>query len=171
MGKLLHFSFLTLKKASITAGRLLSTVLSTVFDTRIILFFGLAFSAVGLSIMMVYANLITVWIGSVVLGVAMAPLYPAIIAFPQTLGVQTSSSMTAFIISMGGLGSMLIPLGVTSLFEVLGPESLFYLVLLCIVGSSVAFVIMLVAFRTKRNPNEKRSWYSFLFKKSHIAKD
>lgn len=63
MGMTLHFYILTLKKASITVGRLLSTVLSTVLDTRIILFFGLTFSAVGLAIMMIYANLITVWIG------------------------------------------------------------------------------------------------------------
>ena len=88
-------------------------------------------------------NEIVIWIGSGLLGLAIASIFPAILVLVDEY-LEVTGRVTAILVNGAALGDMVLPLTVGLLVTNVNPEYFLYLMLAYSSGASVLFVIMLV---------------------------
>jgi MFS family permease len=103
-----------------TFGRLVNVVVSAFVDARIIIFAFIFGAAIDAIVMISYSNnLLVIWVGTVFMGLFLAPQHPGVLAIPQqSLGVPLTGAMLSIITFGASVGEMVGPAISTSLLKV-----------------------------------------------------
>ena len=134
-----------------TIGRLISIPLATRFRPRVLMiinFIGCLLSAA--IIILIPSSAITLWGGTLLMGISMASIFPVTITLAERRMPITGQTTSWFFVGVG-LGSMLFPLLIGQLFEPIGPRVTMVVILFALV---LAFLVFLGMLRYSRNIEE-----------------
>jgi FHS family Na+ dependent glucose MFS transporter 1 len=123
-----------------TVGRLLGILISTRARSLTILtmdFVG-CFASVGL-ILLFQDSVTVLWIGSILLGISLASIFPTFLTLAEER-MHITGSMTGWFLVGAGLGGMLMPWLIGQAFTQIGPGSMITIVLASITLNVVALV-------------------------------
>jgi MFS transporter, FHS family, Na+ dependent glucose transporter 1 len=127
-----------------TLGRLLGIPLASRFRPSSILLCDLGGSvACALILWLCSQSILAVWLGSIGLGLSMASVFPAVLAFAEQ-HMTVTARMTGRVIVGASLGCMVIPWLIGQLFESVGPRALMFTVLADLLAAVVIFIMMLI---------------------------
>lgn len=110
-----------------TVGRLLGIWIATRVRTRAILFVDLAvgFASLGL-IILGRASAPLLWIGSAILGLALASIFPTILMLAGE-SMRVTGTITGWFLVGAGVGNMLVPWLIGQAFTAFGPHSMMFI--------------------------------------------
>jgi MFS transporter, FHS family, Na+ dependent glucose transporter 1 len=109
---------------AITLGRLLGVPLATRFDPRRIIAVDIVGMVAGFGLILLFQDSLAVtWIGTGLVGISMASIFPTTLAFAER-HMHISGRVTGWMFSGGSLGGLFLPWLVGQLFEPLGPASM-----------------------------------------------
>jgi len=130
---------------SFTFGRLLGVgiALLKVPTTTMIVADFIGCMATVILINVLHTGEIVIWIGSALLGLAIASIFPATLVLVDE-HLEVTGRVTAILVNGAALGDMVLPLTVGLLVTNVNPEYFLYLMLVYSSGATVLFVIMLV---------------------------
>lgn len=123
-----------------TVGRLLGILISTRARSLTILtvdFIG-CLASVGL-ILLFQESATVLWIGSILLGVSLASIFPTFLTLAEER-MHVTGSMTGWFLVGGGLGGMLMPWLIGQAFVLAGPGAMIMIVLVSIALNVVALI-------------------------------
>jgi FHS family Na+ dependent glucose MFS transporter 1 len=126
----------------LTLGRLLSIPLSARLRPHTLLALDLAGSALGASLVLLANGPVMVWAGTLLLGLAMASIFPTLLAFA---GQQTTltARLTGLFFIGSSLGAMLLPWLIGALYDPLGPRVALVIVLIAVLGQVGVYLALL----------------------------
>jgi fucose permease len=101
---------------ALTVGRLVAVPLAIYFKPRILLLADLIGWVVSIGLLLVWTDLLAVWIASFGMGFSLASMFPMTIAFAERR-IAITGRITGLFFVGGSLGSMSIPLIIGNLFE------------------------------------------------------
>lgn len=140
---------------SLSIGRLLSILTTSIISPRTTLFIDIIGCVVGLIIMLIFNNsLISTWIGTVLVGLFMSSQFPTVMTFPTIYyGISVTGKMTGIMVTGGCIGQIFIPWAMFSLLRVVGPNSMLYGCLFIFTIASVVLILLVVLYkRTTTKP-------------------
>ncbi len=106
---------------SLTAGRLLVIPVAFRVSPRTILAFCLAGCLAGLVLILSFsASMPMIWLGTLVYGVSMGPVFPTALNFAERV-MTITGRVTGYFLVGGSVGSMTLPWVIGQLFEPVGP--------------------------------------------------
>jgi FHS family Na+ dependent glucose MFS transporter 1 len=123
-----------------TAGRFLGVLISTRAKSMTILimdFIG-CFVSVGL-ILMFQDSATILWIGSILLGISLASIFPTFLSLAEER-MHVTGAMTGWFLVGGGLGGMILPWLIGQAFVKVGPGAMVMIVLACLVLNVLALI-------------------------------
>jgi len=127
---------------ALTIGRLISIPLAFRFSLKVILWSDLLLCMLGLLIILVWPQTLTmVGVGTILVGLGMASLFPAGISLAER-SMTVTGRITSFLLVGGSLGSMSIPWIIGQLFEPIGPQSVLWIITGVMGGALVLLVIL-----------------------------
>lgn len=125
-----------------TIGRLLGVWTAARFSPRSILFTDLAGCLVGLCLIILgHASAPLLWIGSSILGVSMASIFPTILMLAGK-SMRVTGTITGWFLVGAGIGGMLLPWLIGQAFTSMGPGSMMFI----IAADLILEAIILLAF-------------------------
>ena len=131
-----------------TIGRLISIPLATRFRPRILMIINFVGCLVSAAIIILFPySAITLWGGTLLMGISMASIFPVTITLAERRMPITGQTTSWFFVGVG-LGSMLFPLLIGQLFEPIGPRITMIVILFALV---LAFLVFLGMLRYSRN--------------------
>jgi FHS family Na+ dependent glucose MFS transporter 1 len=136
-----------------TLGRLLGIWVSTRLRPLSILyldFIGCIFS-VGL-ILLFRESTVMLWIGTILLGVSLASIFPTLLALAEER-IHITGTITGLFLVGGSLGSMLIPPGIGQAFDRIGPSAMVWIVFTSIV-LNLGFIVVFTRLRSAQAGDE-----------------
>ena len=123
--------------AAFMVGRLVALPFSDLKYAKRILGLGIIAGVVGLLAMLIWAkSLIVLWLGTVLFGLAIAPLFAALFSHASSL-YRASGRITSYYLLGGILGSTSLPWLVGQLIEGIGPQIVLWLTLLVMILSGL----------------------------------
>jgi FHS family Na+ dependent glucose MFS transporter 1 len=124
--------------ASFTVGRLLSVVLARSFGAfRLVVCSSLLGALAMLAFVAADGAAAVIWPATVVLGLAVAPQFPLMIAFAGT-HVNLAASTTAWFIATAGVAGLTLPWCIGQLIEHVGPAAMPVAILALVLGTLLA---------------------------------
>ena len=137
-----------------TLGRLLSIPLGVRFSPRQLLNWALLAGILSIAVILAWPNsLASLWLGTVGIGLAMAPIFPAMLAFLERRMV-ISGQITGWFFLGGSLGAMAIPWLIGQRFEATGPAVAMVIIAIAWLAQVAVYLGLLIRFR---NRGEKQS--------------
>ncbi|KAL9642611.1 hypothetical protein ABK040_009691 [Willaertia magna] len=136
---------------SFTFGRILSIILSYYkWKSHIILMMNFIGGLISCLLFVLFPkNLMVLWFSTMLFGLSLSSQYPTLLSFPSSyLNIKVSSFVTSLFIVSGGIGSMIVPYIMVSLFKNRGPTSIFNVLL--IISILIAIIISYLIFGTKK---------------------
>jgi len=126
--------------SAFTAGRLLGILISTRTKTLTILTMDFVGCLVSVGLILLFQDSATIlWIGSIVLGISLASIFPTFLTLAEER-MHITGAMTGWFLVGGGLGGMLMPWLIGQTFANIGPGSMIAIVLASIVLNILALV-------------------------------
>jgi len=137
---------------SFTAGRVVSIPMALKYKPKQILFMDVIGGIIAMVLLYFFPGSITIlWIGSILLGLSLAAIFPTILTYAESLMTMTGKLTSIFYIS-GSIGSIVLPWIIGRLIEVAGPiliiQALTATMFLAVISFSVLMYI------TRRNPQK-----------------
>ncbi|KAF0974997.1 hypothetical protein FDP41_005750 [Naegleria fowleri] len=136
---------------SFTVGRILSIFLSYHMKSSSILTMDVVGSLLSSIVFLIFSsNVPSIWVATIILGLSLSSQYPTLLSFPSShLDVKVSSIVTSLFIVCGGVGSMVLPYVMISLFKSNGPESMFYVLLVTFLCVAFVYSYLILGFKKK----------------------
>jgi fucose permease len=141
----------------IALGRLAVVPLAFVVKPKIILPVAFGGSLISALAMLTLPGAPVLWVGTFALGLAMAPVFPTVIAFAERT-IALSGYVTSFFLIGAGIGAIVAPWIVGQTFEAVGPSVLMLAVAVIMAAEFVIYLMLMreVAGRTTvARPAEK----------------
>jgi MFS family permease len=134
---------------SLTAARLVTSLISSFVKPAFLLTANviLCFASIALFIILSKTTtIIWIWIAIVLMGVGISSQFPSALSYPETSmnGVHVTGKMSSVMIVIASAAEMTIPVIATQLFDSIGPDSLFWILLLVCALSAIAYTILFV---------------------------
>jgi FHS family Na+ dependent glucose MFS transporter 1 len=127
---------------SFTAGRLLGIPIAARFRPGTILLCDLAGCLASALILLLWPHSpAVVWTGAIGLGLSMASIFPAMLAFAER-HLAVTARMTGWFIVGASAGSMSLPWLIGQLFESVGPRALMVMLLADVLAAAIIFIVM-----------------------------
>jgi len=138
---------------SFTIGRILSIFLSYHIKSSSMLIMDIAGSLASSVLFIIFSeNISFIWAATIMLGFSLSSQYPTLLSFPSShLDMKVSSIITSLFIVCGGLGSMIVPYIMLSLFKTSGPESMFYVLLCTFIVLVFVYGMLIYGFKKKES--------------------
>ena len=128
---------------ALTIGRLISIPLAFRFSLKVILWADLLLCLLGLLIILGWPQTLSiVGLGTVLVGLGMASLFPAGISLAEK-SMTVTGRITSFLLVGGSLGSMSMPWLIGQLFESIGPQSVLWIIT-GVMGGALALLVVLL---------------------------
>lgn len=103
--------YLVLYFLGLTAGRILSGILSNKTSTWTLLKFGIGFGVLGCIVLLIAGHPTLTMVGLFLIGCGVAPVFPGLTFLtPRNFGVDVSQSVTGFEFSFAYTGTMISPI-------------------------------------------------------------
>jgi FHS family Na+ dependent glucose MFS transporter 1 len=116
-----------------TLGRLIGIPISTRLRPRLILFADLAGCILSLGIILIWRDSApALWVGSILLGIALASIFPTLLTLAEER-MHITGAITGWFLVGSGLGGMILPWGIGQLFDNISPTALPIMVMLSVV--------------------------------------
>lgn len=122
-------------------GRLLSIPLSARLRPGTVLALDLAGSVLGAGLVLLANGPVMVWAGTLLLGLAMASIFPMVLAFAAQQTVLTAR-LTGLFFMGGSLGAILLPRLIGALHDPLGPRVAPVVILAAVLGQVGAYLAL-----------------------------
>jgi len=130
---------------SFTLGRLIAIWVSTRARSQTILFMDLVGCAVGTLIIMIWKDSIpALWIGTILLGLSIASMFPTSIMLAAER-MKITGTITGWFLVGSGIGGMFLPWLIGQIFVFTGPHSMTTVLLVDIAG--IMLILLLLASR------------------------
>ena len=130
---------------AMTAGRLLAIPLSSRLSSRLLLFLDVFGAVLSLGLIVLGgSSLVTLWIGTILLGISMASIFPLTLTLAEQL-MNVSGRITSILAISSGIGGLLLPWLMGQLFEFLSPASIMVALLITMVIDAVLFGILFLS--------------------------
>lgn len=124
-----------------TLGRLLGIWLSAKLRAISLLYIDLAGCLASALLVFAFPESITIlWIGTILLGIFLAPIFPAMLALSDER-MHITGSMAGWFLVGGSVGGMIIPWGIGQAVERVGTGMMTAIVLACLLANLAALVI------------------------------
>jgi FHS family Na+ dependent glucose MFS transporter 1 len=137
-----------------TIGRLFSIPIAAKLRARWILSADLIGCLLGLGLILLYPDsLVALWVGTVMIGLSMASIFPTMITFAEHRMTLTGATTSLFFVGSSA-GGMFLPWLIGQLFEPIGPQVTIYIIL---VDMLVAVFLFLVLMRLSQSMIGKSS--------------
>jgi FHS family Na+ dependent glucose MFS transporter 1 len=125
-----------------TAGRLLGIPIAARFRPRTILLCDLAGCLMSALILLLWPQSAgAVWVGTLGLGLSMASVFPAMLAYAERHMTITARTTGWFIVGASA-GCMSLPWLIGQFFESVGPRALMVMILADVVAAAIIFIVM-----------------------------
>jgi len=145
-----------------TLGRLIAVPAALLLTQRQMIILDMVGSALGIGILLVFPTSSTaLWIGTMVLGISIASIFPTGISLPQNLGIQLSGSNTGWIVVGASAGEMTVPLAIGALQQLY--TTCMPWVVLCVLFIAL-LLYFLILYRVKWVRERKGAHKGFEFK-------
>lgn len=123
-------------------GRLISIPMATRMRARTIMMLDFAVCTVGILIFVLGGKApVTLWLGTFMVGLGMAALFPTMISFAESR-MRITGKVTAIFLTGSSLGGMTLPWLIGQLFEPVGPQVMPWAVLTATVLTAIAFFLV-----------------------------
>lgn len=137
---------------SFTLGRLLGVWISTRLRSQTILFMDILGCAIGIVVIMLWKDSSqALWVGTIMLGLSMASIFPTFIMLAGER-MQITGAITGWFLVGSGMGSMLLPWLLGQIFARTGPNSMTTVLLIDLIGILV-FLLIFLARKTEPLPD------------------
>jgi FHS family Na+ dependent glucose MFS transporter 1 len=137
-----------------TFGRLLAIPIAAKFRPRTILLTDFAGCLLGLVMILSWpASARVLWLASCILGLAMASVFPTMLAFAERR-MHLSGKLTGYLFSASSAGSILLPFLVGQYFVSFGPQILFYIILVSLGIDVAIFAAMMLVYPAGAKPKQ-----------------
>jgi FHS family Na+ dependent glucose MFS transporter 1 len=137
-----------------TFGRLLAIPIAAMFRPRTILLTDFAGCLLGLVMILSWpASARVLWLASCILGLAMASVFPTMLAFAERR-MHLSGKLTGYLFSASSAGSILLPFLVGQYFVSFGPQILFYIILVSLGIDVAIFAAMMLVYPAGAKPKQ-----------------
>lgn len=124
-----------------TAGRLLAVWISTRLRPLTILYLDFAGCVLSMSLIILFRDSATfLWIGSILLGVSFASIFPTFITLSEER-MHVTGTITGWFLVGGSLGGMILPVLIGQTFDRFGPTSMIMIVFSTILLNLIALVL------------------------------
>jgi fucose permease len=132
--------------AAFTLGRLLSIPVAVRLRPSTVMLGGLVGCLAGLAVMLVWSDSSTaIWLGTVVIGMSLGPLFPTAISLVARRMAITGAVVGWFFVG-ASLGSMSMPWLIGQLFEPVGPQAAIIVILVDTLLALGVFLIIKLGF-------------------------
>jgi len=74
------------------------------------------------------------WLGSAMMGVATASMFPPCVSLPQALGISLSGGLTSLFVAGSSVGGLVVPYVLSAAMDFFGPRALFLGMLIIVVA-------------------------------------
>lgn len=129
--------------SSFTLGRLIGIWVSTRLRPQLILFLDIFGCAAGIAVIMLWRESSpALWIGTILLGLSMASVFPTLIILAGER-MQITGAITGWFLVGSGTGGMLLPWLLGQLFARVGPAAMTTVLLIDLVGILIFLLIFL----------------------------
>lgn len=129
--------------AALTLGRLLSIPVAARLRAREILLISLVGSLLSLGLILMMPELTAVvWIGTIMLGLSMSPIFPTTLTLAER-NTNVSGSVTSYFFAGASLGGMTIPWLVGQQFEQSGSQAVMVIIFGCLLLASVVYALLM----------------------------
>ena len=147
----IHAAYLTSAFwGALTVGRLLSIPLAARFKPFIILFSNLVGCLICVGVIILVPNsLRAVWVGTLGLGLCMAPIFPTMFSFSERRMIITGQ-VTGWFFAGASLGGMSLPWLIGQFLESIGPQVMMFVILAALIGSVIVLTGVFLAFKDKQ---------------------
>lgn len=137
---------------SFTLGRLLGVWISTRLRSQTILFMDIFGCAIGIVVIMLWKDSSqALWVGTIMLGLSMASIFPTFIMLAGER-MQITGAITGWFLVGSGTGSMLLPWLLGQIFAHTGPNSMTTVLLIDLIGILI-FLLIFLARKTEPLPD------------------
>jgi MFS transporter, FHS family, Na+ dependent glucose transporter 1 len=137
---------------AITVGRLLAIPIAARLRPRSILLMDVVGCVIGISIIVLWpTSLVAVWVGAVGTGLAMASVFPTVLALAESR-MHITGRITAWFFVGTGLGGMTVPWIIGQLFEPIGATATMATIMVTLVLMAGVCVALLLATRKAISP-------------------
>ena len=124
-----------------TVGRLLAVWISTRLRPLTILYLDFAGCILSIGLILLFRESSTfLWIGSVLLGISLASIFPTFITLSEER-MHVTGTITGWFLVGGSIGGMIVPVLIGQTFDRFGPTSMIAIVFSTIVLNLIALVI------------------------------
>ena len=86
---------------------------------------------------------VSMWIVTILIGLSMASFYPSLVQLPAELGMKVTGGMNGWIVLCAALGELILPLVLSYTFELVTPQTLPIVVVICILLNALSFICMM----------------------------
>lgn len=140
---------------AICLGRFLAIPLAYRVRSQTILLVVLSTAVLAVLVLLIAPpSLRILWIGTLVVGLSFASVFPMLLSFAQ-YHMRLSGKVTGWLFASAGAGSTFWPWVIGQRFEAVGPDSVLRLIFLCISGALLFFVAAL--WHTQRKPTAAKA--------------
>ncbi len=124
-----------------TLGRLITIPFAMKLKPQTLLWLCLGATLVSIAFLFFQGTVLSgLWIGTILLGLSIAAVFPTLLAFADN-HMQVTGRITGFFFTGVSLGAMSLPWLVGQFFESIGPQVMLYMVLVC----ALALVVLMTA--------------------------
>ena len=124
-----------------TVGRLLAIWISIRLRPLTILYLDFAGCILSIALIALIPDSVTfLWIGSILLGISFASIFPTFITLSEER-MHVTGTITGWFLVGGSLGGMIVPVLIGQTFDKFGPTSMVMIVFLTIVFNLIALVL------------------------------
>ena len=124
-----------------TLGRLLGIPISTRLRPLTILYLDFAGSLLSLGLIMLFRDsAVILWIGSILLGISFASVFPTFLTLSEER-MHVTGTMAGWFLVGGSLGGMILPWGIGQAFVRLGPGTMVTIVFITLILNLLALIL------------------------------
>ena len=135
-----------------TFGRLIAIPIAAKFRPRTILLMDFTGCFLGAAAILIWpASAKVLWVAACLLGLSMASVFPTMLAFAERR-MHLSGKLTGYLFSASSGGSMLLPFLVGQYFISVGPQMLFYVLIVSLAIDATIFTVMMLLYPTATKP-------------------
>jgi FHS family Na+ dependent glucose MFS transporter 1 len=129
---------------ALTAGRFIGIPLSTRFSPRKILLADLLIVLAGMAVVMVMpGSLAILWLGTVIVGMGMASIFPTVLILAEQ-NMTITASVTSWFFVGSSLGGMVLPWLIGQLFPTIGPHAMAFVITITVVLNLILFFVVTI---------------------------
>ncbi|GAK58818.1 MFS family sugar transporter [Candidatus Vecturithrix granuli] len=136
---------------ALTFGRLLAIPFAAYFAPRLLLLANFIGCLISVSLLLIGTPSLTIiWIGTLGVGVSMAPVFPTLLTFAGR-HIQITAKINSWFCIGSGVGGMTLPLLIGQVFEIYGPQAVMFTIFAdLILGLGLLLGVMLCSFRFRQ---------------------